>query len=176
MSEKPNKLSPALYGGIVMGVISGVPFLNLLNCFCCAGILLGGFLAVFFYTRDLTPESPPLSSSDGLQLGAYAGLFGAVIGTTLSAVFLLAVGNMSAEFIAALLREMSDIFPEETLEQLDQAFEQSRELTPLAVVWQFMYSIIIDPLFGLLGGLIGYSVYKPKPVTVNLQPPSTPAA
>ncbi len=51
MPEKPSKLMPALYGGVIMGLISGIPFLNLVNCLCCAGVMLGGFMAVFFTRR-----------------------------------------------------------------------------------------------------------------------------
>jgi len=43
MPEKPSILMPALFGGIITGVLSGIPFLNFINCLCCAGVLLGGF-------------------------------------------------------------------------------------------------------------------------------------
>ena len=46
MPEKPSKLMPALYGGIIIGLLSGIPFISLINCICCAGVIIGGFLAV----------------------------------------------------------------------------------------------------------------------------------
>ncbi len=95
MPDKPSKLMPALYGGIIMGVISGVPFLNIVNCLCCAGLLLGGFMAVFFYKKDLTAAMPPLTSGDGVQLGALAGLIGAIVANLLDAILLTTVGNIS---------------------------------------------------------------------------------
>jgi hypothetical protein len=39
-------------------------------------------------------------------------------------------------------------------------------LSPVSVVTSF----IIDPLFGMIGGLIGYAIFKPKPATTP-QPP-----
>jgi hypothetical protein len=35
----------------------------------------------------------------------------------------------------------------------------------------FVFALIIDPLFGLVGGLIGYQVFKPKTVTLPPPPP-----
>ena len=31
MPDKPGKLMPALYGGVIMGVISGIPILSIVN-------------------------------------------------------------------------------------------------------------------------------------------------
>jgi hypothetical protein len=173
MPEKPNKLMPALYGGIIMGVVSGLPFLNLLNCFCCAGILLGGFLSVLFYTREAPPGTLQLTSGDALQLGVLAGLFGAFIETALHAAVLGSVGNIVGETLRQALEGMGDMIPPEALDQLDRAFGGLATLTPLAIFFSFLKSIIINPVFGLLGGLIGYAVFKPKPAAVPPQPPVT---
>ena len=72
MKEKPGMLMPALYGGIIMAVISTVPGLSLINCLCCAGVLLGGFMAVFFYKKELMPDMPPMTSSDGIGRVKYS--------------------------------------------------------------------------------------------------------
>jgi len=47
----------------------------------------GGFMAVFFYKKDLTESSPPLTNGDGLGLGALAGVVGAVVTMILTALF-----------------------------------------------------------------------------------------
>ena len=52
MPPKPDKLMPALYGGIVIGILSGVPGLNLINCLCCAGIMLGGIVSVYLWDPE----------------------------------------------------------------------------------------------------------------------------
>ena len=173
MPEKPNKLMPALYGGIIMGVISGLPFLNLLNCFCCAGILLGGFLSVLFYTREAPPDTLQLTSGDALQLGVLAGVFGAFIETALHAAVLGSVGNVVGETLSQILEGMSDQIPPEVFDQIDRAFGGLATFTPFAIFFSFLKSIIINPVFGLLGGLIGYAVFKPKP-SATVQPPPTP--
>lgn len=176
MPEKPGYLMPALYGGVIMAVISAIPFVNIINCFCCAGILLGGFLAVFFYQKDLTSQMPPLANSDGLKLGALAGVFGAVIGTILGALVMLAFGNVGSQVILDILRGFEDSMPPGTLEQIEQSMEQSAAMGATSIIISFLTSIIIYPLFGLLGGLIGYSVYKPKPgARPTVQPPTAGA-
>jgi hypothetical protein len=161
---------PALYGGIVMAAISAIPFVSIINCFCCAGVMLGGFLAVFFYQKDLTIQMP-LTNSDALKLGALAGVFGAVIGTVLSALIMAAFGDVSRQVIMDIIRGFEDQMPPGTMEQIEQSMEQSAGMGFMSLLISFFSSIIIDPLFGLLGGLIGYSVYKPKP---GVQPPMTP--
>lgn len=172
MPEKPSKLLPALYGGLIMGAISGLPVLSILNCFCCAGVMLGGFLSVLFYKNDLAPSSPPLTSSDCLQLGALAGLFGAIFGTIIHLLMLAAVGNVSNEILLSILRNVN--LPPEAMDQIERSLEQSSEMGSFAIMIGLVTSLVIDPLFGLLGGLIGFNVFKPKTPVMNV-PPTPPA-
>ena len=173
MPEKPSKLMPALYGGVIMGVISGIPFLNLVNCLCCAGVMLGGFMAVFFYRKDLMAGNAPLTNSDGLQLGALAGVFGALVSLVLTFIFHFALGAAASEAIGNIIMSMYDKLgildkmPPEAVEQMQQSVRE-QALSPLTIIASF----IIDPLFGLIGGLIGYSVYKPKGPAASVQPPA----
>jgi hypothetical protein len=169
MPEKPNKLMPALYGGIIMGVISGIPFLNLLNCCCCAGILLGGVLAVFFYKNDLKEGMPPLTSGDAIEVGALAGVIGAVIGSILTAGFLAALGNVSGQAIMGILERLKDQMPPGTLDQAEQKIREGG-----FSILQLVISLVVDTVFGLLGGLIGFAIFKPKPQMLHAQPPAVP--
>jgi hypothetical protein len=172
MSDTQSKLMPALYGGIVIGILSGVPGLNLINCCCCAGVILGGFLSVLFYTRE--PNAPAITSGDALALGALAGVFGAFIGTALTAVMLGTVGGVILEFLRELLDRFGHEIPPDMLEGFEEAIGESLSLTPVAIIVTFAKFIIIGPLFGLLGGLIGYAVFKPKPQTLAPPPGTNP--
>ena len=160
-----------------MGLISGIPFLNFVNCCCCAGILFGGFMAVFFYKNDLKPDMPPLSSSDALAVGVLAGLFGAIIASILEAVTMLTFGNLTGGTIVDMILKfydrtgIRDQLPPGALDELE-AMRLAR-YTPLL----FVRSLVIHPVFGLLGGLIGYAVFKPKALpVVPPSPPAPPAA
>jgi hypothetical protein len=168
MPKQPNKLLAALYGGILTGVFSVVPYLNLLNCLCCAGILLGGFLSVFFYTRDAGPESRPLSSSDALQLGTLAGVFGAIITVVVSAITLVGFNGLAE--VTTALEQMRGQVPAETFTQIEGLLRSGPMLfLLLSVTWT-----VISTIFGLLGGLIGYAVLRQKPPP--LSPPNAPPA
>jgi hypothetical protein len=39
------RLQPALWGGVFIGVLSALPLVNLGNCCCCLWVLVGGGLA-----------------------------------------------------------------------------------------------------------------------------------
>jgi len=170
MNPKPDKLIPAIYGGIIMGVISAVPFLNILNCLCCAGIMLGGFSAVLFYKNNFTPDTPPYTSGDCLAVGALSGVFGAIVGTALSMMFLKLFGNIVGEFLVGWLRQLN--LPDEALHAVEESLRESA--TMIIMVIRFFSSLAIDVIFGLLGGLIGYSVFKPKLPIMPPPPPSMP--
>jgi hypothetical protein len=159
MPQKPDKFAPALYGGILMGVLSATPYLSFVNCLCCAGILLGGFMSVFFYKKELTADMETLTSSDGMTLGAFAGLFGAVTSGILEGLFFLIFGNIANEASLQTMQSMGvlDRLPPEALEQIEQGMLQ-QGFSIVGVIVGF----IICPLFGLLGGLIGYAVFRKR--------------
>lgn len=171
MNPKPDKIIPALYGGVIIGVISAVPFLSIINCLCCAGVLLGGFLAVYFYKNNFTPDTMPYTTGDCMLVGVIAGVFGAIIDTILSATFMMLFGNVAQEFILEILRNMDLQLPEEAWDAIEEAF--SGEFTAFVLFMGLVFNLIFFSIFGLLGGLIGYSVYKPKP---QIPPPPMPQA
>jgi hypothetical protein len=167
MYEKPDKIIPALYGGLIIGLISSIPFLNFINCLCCAGIMLGGVLAIFFYKENFTPETPPFTAGDCMTVGVFAGLVGAISGTILSYIFMLAFGIVMGEYILQLLRQMDLQLPEESWEMIKNSLEES--WTVGGIILNLVFSLILNSIFGMLGGLIGYNIFKPKPTAI--QPP-----
>jgi hypothetical protein len=159
MPQKPDKFMPALYGGIIMGVLSGIPILSMVNCLCCAGIMAGGFMSVYFYKKELTTEMDAMTSSDGMALGAFAGIFGAITSSILSGLFFLMMGDVASQMVLRVLNSSGVLnsMPPETRSQMEQSMGQ-QGFSIIGVVFSF----IICPLFGLLGGLIGYSVFRKK--------------
>ena len=161
MRPKPDRLMPALYGGLVIAGISAIPGLNLINVCCCAGILLGGFLAVFFYKQDLTPEMDPLTSNDCVRLGALAGVIAAVAGTVVSMLVMLVFGNIAIEMMMKIIHRMNVELPANIEQMIDQGMEE--RISFFGFFFSLFANLIIDVLFATLGGLIGWSVFKPKP-------------
>ena len=158
MEERSGKLIPALWGGVLMGVISGVPGLNFVNCLCCAGVLAGGVFAVFMYRRQIAPQQD-ITTADGALLGLLAGVFGAVIGTVLSMMF----GAAGLQFLQDLHRVTDDPRLLEALDQLDQ-YTMTGGLFFLSMIT----SLVVNSLFGLLGGMLGTAFFgkaktRPEP-------------
>jgi hypothetical protein len=166
MREKPSILMSSLYGGIVMAVISAVPGLNLVNCLCCAGIMLGGAAAVFFYKKELMPDMKPLESSDGMKLGALAGVFGGIIGSILTIIIMKTIGNVGGEMMLGFMESFRDKMPPESWEKMEEGI-RSGDISALNLSMAF----VMDVVFGLVGGLIGFQIFKPKPQMMNMQPP-----
>lgn len=152
---------PALYGGLIIAGISAIPGLNLINVCCCAGILLGGFLAVFFYKQDLTPDMDPLTSNDCVRLGALAGIIAAVAGTVVSMLVMLVFGNIAIEMMMKIIHRMNVELPANIEQMIDQGMEE--RISFFGFAFSLFANLIIDVLFATLGGLIGWSVFKPKP-------------
>jgi len=171
MNSKPDKLMPALYGGIIMALISGIPGLNLINCLCCAGIMLGGFLAVFFYRKETGDPSLPFTAGDAAIVGLLAGVFGAVFGVILSSAIRLAFGNFEARLVGSLFERWATELPPEIWDSIRESL--GSPLNAVSLMVSFFTSLVLDVLFGLLGGLIGYVVFKPK-VGSMVPPPPAP--
>ena len=65
-----DKMKPALIGGVALGLLSAIPFINILNACCCAWAVVGGALATYLYIKNsVTPVRP----GDGAVPGAGCG-------------------------------------------------------------------------------------------------------
>jgi hypothetical protein len=179
MFEKPSKLRSAVLGGLIIGAISGIPGLNLLNCCCCAGILIGGAMSVYLYRREFTNEMPPMESSDALILGIIAGIIGALITTTLSAMITLTLGPVETEMMRNLMEKVTQKLedrgsvPQGTLDNMRDQFEQSlKEAGTIGgTLRSLVYALILYPIFSMLGGLIGFGIFGKKKPTLPQEPP-----
>lgn len=170
MLEKPSKYRAALFGGVAIGLVSSIPGLNLINCCCCAGIILGGVLSVYLYNRDMIEGMPPLEASDGVILGVMAGVVGAFTSVLFDLILLAAMGPVAAEFIQSLMErvlknlEESGMLPAEAVDQIRDQLEDSLSQTTSArgILGNLFFSLVLYPIFSLLGGLIGYAIFRPK--------------
>jgi hypothetical protein len=171
MNPQPNKFVPALYGGVIMALISTIPFVSFINCLCCAGILLGGFLSVMFYKNSFPPGAPLLVAGDCMVVGLYAGLIGATLGSMLSMLFLAMFGNVAGEIIQRLIENMNLQIPPDSLKAFQESVAESPSVKSFMI--QLVTNLVMYSVFGLLGGLIGYSVFKPR-VMAPMPPPAPP--
>ncbi|MBI4429244.1 MAG: hypothetical protein HY562_09000 [Ignavibacteriales bacterium] len=173
MPEKPNKQRAVLLGGLVIGGLWGIPFVNMINCCCCAGILLGGILASYLYREEFVEGMPPFESSDALITGLLAGIAGAVVATLIGNLIHLIFGPIGAELTRDIIEKVLQRLEEQgsipsgiyddLLDQLER--EINKPLTLYEVLKDFLFGVIILPIFGMLGGLLGFAIFGKKKTT-----------
>jgi hypothetical protein len=176
-----SKVRPAVIGGAVMAATSLIPYLSLMNCACCAGIMLGGLSAVYFYLKQRPKGEPPLETKYGIILGAFAGIFGAIFETFATVIM---IKFLSSEYFQGIYAELQRSIDElessgqtvpSFLYQLEKSFESFIEeiktsgFSFILTVFMLLFNTFKDVLFGLLGGLIGVSVLQRK--SKRQQPP-----
>ena len=142
-----NKTKPALLGGLIVGLLSAIPFVN--YC-CCIWAIGGGALACFLYIKS----SPvPVRPGDGAVLGALAGVFGAVI--------YFIIGVPIAYFISGAAME--------------ELFARSNIQLPFTGPLLFIMSGLIGGLcllvLSVLGGLIAVPIFEKRKEAAPPPPP-----
>jgi len=129
----------SLIGAAVSLIFANVPFLNLTNCLLCAPFWAGALLAVWLYKR----QTGPISLKDGIIIGLVTGVVTGVIGFGLSFIG-LAGGEALANSIKTLAPDAEVDIPGGS-----------------GVVFN-LAGVVVDIVFGTLGGLIGGALFRPK--------------
>lgn len=156
MPIKENDLvRPALVGGALAGILSSIPFFH---CLCCLWVLAGGVLATYLLSDRASKQSTSYQVGDGLLTGALSGVFGAVISLIiripLSGYFL----NWNKRFLESLARFADEMPP--GWEKWTEIGQQG--WNPFTFFLSLLLTSIIFALLGALGGLIGFSLFKPS--------------
>jgi hypothetical protein len=133
-----NKLKPALLGGLIVGVLSAIPFIN--YC-CCIWSIGGGALAAYLYIKS---SPTPVTMGDGAIVGGLAGVVGGII--------YLIIGLPIAIFfgMAAMTEQL-------TRSGVELPFSG----TLLMVVAGIIGAIILVVL-ATLGGIIGVAIFEKR--------------
>lgn len=170
MPEKPSKIRVALISGGLIGLVWAVPGINLINCCCCAGVILGGILAVYLHKQEFSANMPAMESSDAVIVGILSGVAGAFTTVILNLLIYAMFGDVAAGIARSILgglierMEESGSFPPEAIDQMKNEFERSisQSHSFMGVMADLLLNLIINPLFAMLGALIGFSILKPR--------------
>ncbi len=166
------RLQPALYGGLLIGVLSALPIVSAGNCCCCLWVVAGGALAVYLRQQN----SPfAVTSAEGALTGLLAGIIGGVIGVILAIPMEAMMGPFQHQLLERILASRPD-FPAETRDILERAGAGGRGAAAIAL--KLCFSLVTGAVFGMLGGLLGVAIFKkdapppPPPAgTVEVLPP-----
>lgn len=157
-----NKLKPAIIGGIVVGLLSALPFVNILNLCCCLWAVLGGALATYLYIKaSPTPVKPGEGAVLGLLAGVVGGLIYIVIGIPLNIL-------VSSQMTGWLLGLLQSVDPRQVEEMRRQMMANQ---SILAQVLQGFFSAFLLLIFSLLGGLLGVPIFEKRKGGPDLPPP-----
>jgi hypothetical protein len=164
------RLQPALYGGLFIGVLSALPVVNMGNCCCCLWVLAGGVLAVYLRQQNMQYQ---VTASEGALVGLMAGFIGGIVAAILSIPMTALMGPMQQQMMERILSGNQDVPPElrDALEKMGGAG------TGAMMAVGALFGVVIDTVFGMLGGLLGVAIFKknapppPPPGTIEVLPP-----
>ena len=157
-----NKLKPALIGGVVLGLLSVIPLVNLVNICCCLWALLGGLLASYLYIKN----SPvPARPGDGAILGALAGLVGAVIVVIIGIPISIVAGGITRELLIRLIENVNPGQAEAIRIQMEAS-----STIPGAIVNGIILAVLLV-IFSTIGGLLGVPIFEKRKGPIPPPPP-----
>ena len=145
------RVKSALIGGAVFGIASLLPYIGLVNAFCCALYIAGGVLASYLYLKE-QPPGDKAPYGEGAVVGLLAGVFGGIVVAVLTPI-LTALGYMPGAEVMEMLKGFGVPMPE---------MDVAAEVTAMALVLGAVQAIILYMIFGTIGGLVGTAIFHKK--------------
>ena len=168
-----SKLRAALIGGVVLGLLSGIPYIRLGNIVCCLWVVLGGALASYLYIKR---SATPVNMGEGALIGALAGAIGTVVELVVGVPLTILTGYPENALILSLLERADPQKAEEYRRLFQEVLER-----PFAE--QFFYSVfslgtlvtlLVTVLFALVGGLVAVPLFEKRKANAGPPPPPPP--
>lgn len=162
-NRRPEYLVPALISGAVAGVLSGIPFVN---CLCCLWIIGGAILA----TNLLAKKTPALlTAGDGAIVGALTGIVAATVDSLMSVPLRPLNEAFVRRFMESLAR-VTDQLPPGVQDLMQRG--TSTGFTLAGFFLGLFVSAAIFAVLGVLGGVIGVSLFGRKKMPAPPPPPA----
>jgi len=171
----PSYAQPAFIGGLVMGVLSALPVVNLGNCACCMWVVLGGVVAAYVLQQN---QSRPITAGDGALVGLLAGLIGGVVTSVINIPIAYFIAPFQRQMLERII-EMSGNMPPEFRDAVNRYGSGG---APLALVvagkiFGLMFLMCIGAVFSTVGGVLGAAIFKkqtpPGMIDVTPVPPTS---
>jgi hypothetical protein len=139
----------SLSGALLTTLVSNLPIIGLVNCLLCAGFWGSAIFAVWLYRR----QSGGLTIGEGVRVGALTGLCAGVLG------FLL--GFIGLTGAAGLKNVVGSILPADTAQGMNSTMQA------LGSIVFNLIGVILNIIFGTIGGWIGGAIFKTGPQAVK---------
>jgi hypothetical protein len=140
-----------LSGGFITALFGSIPYLNLINCFCCIGIMLGGAVALIHYEHLAATTKQYISSAQAVTLGITAGLIGSFLSLLFSWLIYLQFGHWDIRLLQTMAEHMEEVpaYFENALQELEDQASAGFQWVPV-----LFSNLIMYPLFCLAGALL----------------------
>ena len=161
-----DKLKPALIGGVILGILSAIPFVNIPNICCCAWAIVGGIIAANMYIKS---SATPVKPADGAVVGAIAGVVGGIINLIIGVPLQLVFGNVMGGV-------MSNIIASQNPDQADAIRAQMAASGASIGSARFggILGLGLLTIFATIGGLIGVAIFEKRKGGAGVPPPPPP--
>jgi hypothetical protein len=161
-------IQPAIAGGMFLGLLSSIPFIN---AGCCLWVLMGGGMAAVALNKQ---RPSGINYGDGAFVGVLSGFFGAIVGTII---------QMSFHVIAAHFFESQQQQVEDLLKQLGAEGPMrdwtlrvfSGEISAVTVLFTFFANLLLYALFAMIGGIVGVALLNKRKGAGVSPRPNNPA-
>ncbi len=153
---------PALVGGVIAGILSVIPIVNLGNCCFCAWLVLGGAIASKMLI-DRTPRR--VRSGEGAQVGLMAGLVATGIYLVLSVLLLFAgIGeSLQRSILSDIATRSGDPQFQEMMQKIVEASaNQTTAERFLGALPILIFFAVFFIGFSVLGGLLGIALFEKR--------------
>jgi hypothetical protein len=151
-----SKLQPALLGGLVLGLLSALPIVNMGNACCCLWVLVGGAVAAYLLQAS---QSAPISSGDGAGVGFLAGVVGAIVWQVVAIPVTILMGPLQARMIERLLAA-GDL--PENVRPIFESLRQNAGFSVIRFMIGSVFTLFVSVIFSTLGGLAGAALFRQK--------------
>jgi len=163
---KASLLQPAFIGGLVLGVLSGLPIVSGGNVCCCLWLVVGGVVAAYLLQQN---QSTAITPGDGAVVGLLAGVIGAFVYLVVSIPVGILLAPFEQRLYERLIQSMENVPP-----QL-RGYAGGPAGVGLRTAIGFMLILVLGAIFSTLGGVIGAAIFAKKtPPGVIDVPPAPP--
>lgn len=162
--DSPNKITPIIYGTATMTLIAMLPVLSFINIFCCAGIIAGGFVGVYTYWKQVKDTGATVTTKDGGMIGILCGILSAVFVTGFGLLISLFSNSNPMIDVMSSFDELGFQMPPEMTQYLEKFSDEFNEhgFSPTITIFSFISNMILYPLFGSIGAILGVQFLNKK--------------
>jgi hypothetical protein len=164
-----SKLQPALLGGLVLGLLSALPIVNMGNACCCLWVIAGGVTAAYLLQNS---QAASITAGDGAAVGFLAGVVGAIVWQALAIPVTILMGPLQARMLERLLStgELPD-----NMRQVFESLQQNAGFSIARFVLGSVFTLFVSVIFSTVGGLLGAALFRKNLPPAQPLPPDLPA-